>query len=431
MSQSLRRSDEAVIPVEFLFLLLAIAVLRLLLASGSQALTTVLMAWAILVVTSYLVGEFATPVRINFGLTLRTQAAFALAYVAYSGMHGVWPWCETLNVRFWLGLWLYLNFVAPLLGLGVRRFIRQRALFVSDRHRDRVPLLRWGGFECSEVIGTGDLEEWLRSRSEHTGEIPQYDLVIVDTTDYRTEYLVAGLARRYFVDFVGISSFTMVAYLLGPHPRHIATYNLDGAPRRLKRIIDIVGSVMAIALLGPLFLILALAIKLDSRGPVFYKHRRLGRNMKEFWLLKFRTMHRDADRRLKDLLASDPELEREFRASYKLKKDPRVTRIGRVLRRLSIDELPQFFNVIGGQMSMVGPRPIVKDEVKYYEDYSLLLFRVLPGATGLWQVSGRSETGYAQRVELDTSYVQGWTLVWDLRILFQTIPAVLKRRGAY
>ena len=158
---------------------------------------------------------------------------------------------------------------------------------------------------------------------------------------------------------------------------------------------------------------------------------RAGLGGRPFDMLKFRTMHRDADQRLKRILEKDPKLRAEFEATYKLKNDPRVTRVGRVLRKLSIDELPQFFNVLAGQMSIVGPRPIVKDEVKYYKDYSLLLFRVLPGATGLWQVSGRSETGYEQRVELDTRYVQNWTLLQDLGILFRTIPAVLRRRGAY
>jgi lipopolysaccharide/colanic/teichoic acid biosynthesis glycosyltransferase len=431
MNPALRRSDHVVIPVELLFLLLATTVLRVLLAPGSQALTTVVVVWALLTFTSYLAGEFETPVRLSYGLTLRTQAAFALAYVGYSGLHIVWPWCELLTVRFWLGFWLYLNLLAPLLGLLTRRLVRQRVLFVSDAHQNSVSLLRWWGFECLEVIGSAELSAWLGRESRRTGEVPDYEVIVVDTSDHRAEYEVVGLARQYFVDFVGVSSFTMTGYLFGPHPYHIEPHHLRGTLRRLKRLIDLGCSALALVLLAPLFLLVALLIKLDSRGPVFYRHRRLGRNMKEFWLFKFRTMHQDADKRLAQLLAADPELEREFRATYKLKKDPRVTRVGRFLRKASIDELPQFLNIIGGEMSVVGPRPIVKDEVRYYEGYSLLLFRVLPGATGLWQVSGRSETGYEQRVALDTRYVQGWNLLWDLKILFVTIPAVLRRRGAY
>ncbi|HDQ98882.1 MAG TPA: sugar transferase [candidate division WOR-3 bacterium] len=429
--QSLRRSDHVVIPVELLFLLLTLAILRVLLAPGSKALTTVLVLWALLTFTSYLAGEFETPVRLNFGLTLRTQAAFALAYVGYSGLPVVWPWCESLTVRFWLVLWVYLNLFAPLLGLLVRRMIRQQALFVTDTHRDRVRLLNWWGFDCREIVATDRLADWLKRESHRTGEIPDYSIIVVDVSDHRVEHEVNSLAREYFVDFIGVSSFTMTGYLLGPHPHLIEPHHLRGTLRRLKRLIDLGCSTIALVLFAPLFIAVALLIKLDSRGPVFYRHRRLGRHMKEFWLLKFRTMHPDADARLKELLAANPDLDRQFRATYKLKNDPRITRLGRILRKTSIDELPQFFNIIAGQMSVVGPRPIVKDEVRYYEGHSLLLFRVLPGATGLWQVSGRSETGYDQRVALDTRYVREWNLLWDLKILLTTIPAVLRRRGAY
>ncbi len=430
-SSALRRSEESVFVAELLFLLLAIAVLRLLFSPGSMALTSVLALWAILLTASYVAGEFETNVRINFGLSLRTQAAFALAYVAYSGIHVVWPWCELLTVRFWLGLWFYLSILAPFLGLLTRRIIRQRVLFVTDSHREKVRLLRWWGFECSEIIGGDELAGWLQKNADHHGWVEKYDCVLVDVSDRRTEDTVAGVAREYFVDFVGISSFTMTGYLIGPHPRHVASYALNGVARRMKRIIDLLCSGIAILILTPLLVGVSILIKLNSPGPIFYRHRRLGRNMREFRLLKFRTMHRDADERLQRILDSDPELAREFKATFKLKNDPRVTGVGRVLRRLSIDELPQFFNVIAGQMSVVGPRPIVQDEVKYYKDYSLLLFRVLPGATGLWQISGRSETSYQQRVELDTRYVREWTLLWDLEILVKTLPAVLRRRGAY
>ena len=156
------RTQEVIIVVEMLALLLAIAVLRLALAPGSRALTSVLVLWGILVAASYITGELETSVRMNFGLTLRTQAAFALAYVAYAGIHVVWPWCEQMPVRFWMALWIYLSFAAPLIGLVFRRTARQRVLFVSDHHRDRIDLLRWWGFECREVIGVAGLADWLR-----------------------------------------------------------------------------------------------------------------------------------------------------------------------------------------------------------------------------------------------------------------------------
>lgn len=431
MGLTLPRSEESVILLELLLLLLAIAVLRVLLAPVSKSLTSVVVLWTMLLTASYIVGEFETAVRINFGLSLKTQAAFALSYVAYSGIHTAWPWCELLTVRFWLGLWLYLNVLAPLFGLLVRRLIRQRVLLVTDDHADRVPMLRWWGFECVEVIGVGEFADWLGRHADQYGRIVDCDAVVVDIADYRTEYAASAVASDYFADFVGVPSFTVSGYLVGPHPRHIGPYAPNVVARRVKRVIDLVVTGIAILLLSPLFLTVALLIKLDSPGPVFYKQRRLGRNMRWFWLFKFRTMYQDADERLHRILDTDPELAKEFRATFKLRNDPRVTKVGKFLRRLSIDELPQLFNIVADQMSLVGPRPIVEKEVDYYRDYSLLLFRVLPGATGLWQVSGRSETSYQQRVELDTRYVREWSLWWDLGILCKTVPAVLKRRGAY
>jgi undecaprenyl-phosphate galactose phosphotransferase len=153
--------------------------------------------------------------------------------------------------------------------------------------------------------------------------------------------------------------------------------------------------------------------------------------MREFYLLKFRTMYKDAEQRLEEILKNDPVKRAEFEQTFKLKDDPRVTPLGRWLRKFSIDELPQLLNVLIGQMSLVGPRPIVEKEVGYYKDYSLLLFRVPPGLTGLWQVSGRTDTAYEERVKLDTRYVREWTLTGDLMIILKTVPAVLSRRGAY
>ncbi|MCL6465863.1 MAG: sugar transferase [candidate division WOR-3 bacterium] len=223
----------------------------------------------------------------------------------------------------------------------------------------------------------------------------------------------------------------MSAYFLSPHPRPIGPFVPYSIGRRLKRIVDLIISLLALLLLALPMLVVAILIKLTSPGPVFYKHRRLGRNMREFDLLKFRTMYKDAGQRLEEILKSDPKKREEFARTFKLKDDPRVTPLGRWLRKFSIDELPQLFNVLVGQMSLVGPRPIVEKEVEYYRDYSLLLFRVPPGLTGLWQVSGRTDTSYEERVKLDTRYVREWTLAGDLVIILKTVPAVLSRRGAY
>ncbi|MBM3313524.1 sugar transferase, partial [candidate division WOR-3 bacterium] len=336
-----------------------------------------------------------------------------------------------LYVRFWLALWLYLTALAPLVGLCLRYLTRQPVLLVTDLHLDRARMLRWWGFECRETITLEDLRGWLRTQADDRGRIARYDTLLVDIGSPKTEYLVAGLSGDYFVDFIGVPSFRLASYLFGPHPRPVASYSLSGVGRRLKRVIDLALAALAVIILCPVFIMAGIAIRLDSPGPVFYRHRRLGRNMRELKILKFRTMRRDADTQLQTLLASDPSLKHEFETTFKLKRDPRVTRVGAILRRFSIDELPQFLNILAGQMSFVGPRPIVEDEVKYYKDHSLLLFRVWPGATGRWQVSGRSDTSYPERVEMDTRYVQEWTFWEDLKIILATPRAVLSRRGSY
>jgi lipopolysaccharide/colanic/teichoic acid biosynthesis glycosyltransferase len=431
MKMNLRNNGAILVVTELLFLLFIISLLRNIFVKDSVAVTTVVAVWIILVAASYVTGEFESTARANFGLTLRTQAAFGLAYAGYSILHGFWPWAEAVTVKFWLALWLYLTAFAPVIGLCLRYLTRQPVLLVTDLHMTKTRKLRWWGFECIEVITLEDLPEWLKSNSDDRGHIAKYDTIIVDSAEPKTDYVVAGLSGDYFVDFIGIPSFKMSAYLLGPHPRPIASYSLSGVGRRLKRVVDLVLSVLAIVILSPVYVVTSIVIKFDSPGPVFYRHRRLGRNMRELRIFKFRTMHRDADKRLKDLLDSDPGLKKEFEEKFKLTHDPRVTRVGRFLRKFSIDELPQFFNVVAGQMSFVGPRPIVDDEVKYYKQHSLLMFRVPPGATGLWQVSGRNDTSYDSRVDMDTRYVQEWTFLEDLKIILRTPQAVLSRKGSY
>lgn len=199
-----------------------------------------------------------------------------------------------------------------------------------------------------------------------------------------------------------------------------------------KRIFDILFSLCALLLLSPLLLIIALVVKLTSRGPLFYGHERIGRGGRKFSCYKFRTMHPDADQRLNDLLANDPELRAEWEASHKLKNDPRVTPLGNFLRRTSLDELPQFWNVIRGDLSVVGPRPVVEKEVvRFLGDRSSKILSVRPGLTCLWQVSGRSNTSYDTRVSMDMHYVRNHSMGMDLRLIAQTIPAMITSRGAY
>ncbi len=192
---------------------------------------------------------------------------------------------------------------------------------------------------------------------------------------------------------------------------------------------------LAISLLPfllPIIGLFALLIKRESPGPVFYAHERIGHEGKTIPVYKFRSMYADADERLEKLLREDPAAKEEWECSFKLKNDPRVTKIGSFLRRTSLDELPQIFNVLRGEMHFVGPRPVVKEEIeKYYKENADYYYMVKPGITGLWQVSGRSDTDYDFRVATDRWYVLNWSLWLDIVILIKTVKVVLKKEGAY
>ncbi|KAA0122406.1 sugar transferase [Methylobacterium sp. P1-11] len=197
-----------------------------------------------------------------------------------------------------------------------------------------------------------------------------------------------------------------------------------------KRVLDATIALTALFLLLPLLLFIALLIwGSDGRSPIF-RHKRLGRYGRPFGCLKFRSMVPDGDAVLARHFAANPAARAEWEASYKLTHDPRVTALGHVLRKTSLDELPQLWNVLRGEMSLVGPRPIVQAEVVRYGADFATCFSVPPGLTGLWQVSGRSDTGYAERVALDCAYASQWSLARDLGILLKTVPAVLSQRGS-
>jgi exopolysaccharide production protein ExoY len=199
----------------------------------------------------------------------------------------------------------------------------------------------------------------------------------------------------------------------------------------LKRSFDIVGSLAGLVLLSPLFLMVALLVKLSDNGPIFYGHKRIGRGGRIFSCLKFRTMVPEGERVLAAYLAANPEANAEWIATRKLKNDPRVTRVGQVLRKLSLDELPQILNILQGDMSLVGPRPVVRDELEIYGSAAVYYLKSRPGLTGLWQVSGRNDVSYDTRVAFDRHYVENWSLFGDIRIIFKTVPAVWMSRGSY
>lgn len=197
------------------------------------------------------------------------------------------------------------------------------------------------------------------------------------------------------------------------------------------RIFDVVLSLAALTILLPLLLVVALAVRLTSKGPAIFRHRRIGRNGREFYCFKFRTMVCDADKRLATLLRENPAARAEWERDHKLRNDPRITPIGVFLRKTSLDELPQIFNVLLGTMSWVGPRPIVAGEIIRYGHRFTAYCAVRPGITGLWQVSGRNDTSYRRRVAMDVLYVRTRNLRLYGLIIFRTVPAVLRQHGSY
>ena len=207
------------------------------------------------------------------------------------------------------------------------------------------------------------------------------------------------------------------------------------APRSLridgKRILDVTIALVALLVALPTFLGIMLLVKLDSSGPVFYGHPRIGRGGRTFRCWKFRTMQMNGDLLLSERLAGSAALRREWEETQKLHDDPRITPLGRILRKLSIDELPQFFNVLCGDMSVVGPRPVVESELTRYGSSVRHYLSLRPGITGMWQIGGRSDTSYARRVAFDRLYAQSHSIGLDLWIVLRTVPAVLASRGAH
>jgi exopolysaccharide biosynthesis polyprenyl glycosylphosphotransferase len=202
---------------------------------------------------------------------------------------------------------------------------------------------------------------------------------------------------------------------------------LAGIDKLLKTILDYGLTIPGLILIFPLMLLIALIVKLDSPGPVVYRRKVMGVNGITFDAFKFRTMAVNGD----EILARSPELKAELEVNHKLKNDPRITRVGRILRKLSLDELPQLFNVLIHQMSLVGPRIISPEEMALYQQWGTNLLTIRPGITGLWQVSGRSDVSYEERVRLDMYYIRKWTLWLDINLLVRTIPAAIKGKGAY
>lgn len=216
----------------------------------------------------------------------------------------------------------------------------------------------------------------------------------------------------------------------GSKPLDVAQASNRRCAIYVKRLMDIFVALVALFLFSPLMILIFIAMKVSDPGPTIFRHVRVGKEGKRFECLKFRTMVVNADRALKEHLQKDERARREWDESQKLTNDPRITNVGYFLRKTSLDELPQLINVLKGDMSIVGPRPIVDAEMCRYGDNIKYYLAARPGITGLWQVSGRSNCSYAERVAIDTKYVRSWTIGMDISIMFRTVPAVLSQSGS-
>ena len=391
--------------------------------------------------------------RLSIGITLVFLGAVASSFLLKGG--------EMVSRQICVSAWALALIGVPLARAAVRR--------LSCRQP-------WWGLPCA-ILGAGrtgtqvvamlQARPWLGLRpvavlddDESLRRIPVGGITVEGPIVERASALAALGVRHNVLAIPGMAPDRLARLLdqLGDHVRHVyIAPALPGSPdviaearefantmvlevrqnllhpgaRATKRTLDIVsvlaGSVFVIPLVG----LFALMIKLGSRGPVFYGQRRIGRGGREFMAWKFRSMVADADAQLKLYLSQHPELHEEWERDHKLKNDPRVTWFGRFLRRTSLDELPQLWNIFCGEMSLVGPRPIVSAEIPKYGERFVLYQKVRPGLSGLWQVSGRNDTTYAERVALDCYYVRNWSVWIDLVILARTVRVVVFGKGAY
>jgi exopolysaccharide biosynthesis polyprenyl glycosylphosphotransferase len=376
---------------------------------------------------------------VSTALALTVTAAFFLGDYRFSRLWFTVGWAlSVLGVVGWR--WLAVSAYAAIRAAVVPA---RKVLIVGANTVGRDLAQELGGSRQVDVVGYVDNGSDLDEPISLVGPIAsldrlvqQYgvDEIIVALPPARREQLgriiSKGFGRPVQVKFAAADLGAMLPERL-ELTRHGGRSYIGFAPVApvswLKRASDLILGVTALTGLAPVMIAIAIAIKLDSPGPVFYAQERVGKDGTRFKMLKFRSMRPDADRILAELRAKNE----VTGALFKMKNDPRITRIGRFLRRSSLDELPQVFNVLRGQMSLVGPRPSLPSEVATYEDWQLGRLRAIPGMTGLWQVSGRSDVPFHDMVRLDLHYIRNWSLWLDLEIILRTVPAVIGNRGAY
>lgn len=307
------------------------------------------------------------------------------------------------------------------------------------------------GYEIVGLIEDEFEDRPLLHKYPHIGTFADAEKAIVESGVQDVIIAVPGLERKYLLDLIYrvqpcVRSLTIVPDLFGVPINNMTVDTLVNEKtlllkihnnmmkmrnRILKRTFDFVASFFGTLLIAPILLLIAAAIYIYSPGPIFFAHMRIGENGKLFPCYKFRSMVMNAQTVLEDYLSRNPEAREEWERDFKLKDDPRITPIGRFLRKTSLDELPQLFNVIKGEMSLVGPRPIIDKEIPRYGKYINDYYLVRPGITGYWQVSGRSDVDYDSRVQMDSWYVRNWSFWQDIVLLVKTVGVVLGRRGAY
>jgi len=302
--------------------------------------------------------------------------------------------------------------------------------FIDVGFKDEILPVGSSVYNSFEVVGgLDDLESVINDKDVEELIIASSSLRRQQLLDiFQSSSSIPGLNLRLTSGLFEIISTGMRVKELASVPLIEVNKNrISGADATLKLMLDYSLAILTLALIWPFMLLIAIAVRLDTPGPTLFRRRVMGVGGHEFDAFKFRTMRTDGDQ----VLANNPELQEEFNCDYKLKDDPRVTKVGRILRKLSLDELPQLFNVLLGQMSLVGPRMISPPEMDKYGKWGLNLLTVKPGITGLWQISGRSDLSYDERIRMDFQYIRNWTIWKDIYILLATIPVVILRKGAY
>ena len=388
---------------------------------------------------------------------LRTLVIFfviELAIIAFSKLY--------VSRTLWMLTWFWAVFLVPLVRVSLKKLLLKLNLYQKDTiiigsGRNAKDVYRaladesYLGFSLCYFVLSDTIPE------DGMGEIKvidakNKDIISLLQLDTKTVQFILALDDEILLDswlrYLALNKCRSVSVI--PNIRGIPLYGTDmsflfshemlllrvnnnlakRSSRILKRTMDIVGSLAIITLLSPVLLYLYFSVKKDG-GNAIYGHPRIGRNGKTFKCLKFRSMVMNSKEVLDELLRTDPEARAEWEKDFKLKNDPRITKIGAFIRKTSLDELPQLFNVLKGEMSLVGPRPIVAEELDRYQDDVEYYLMAKPGMTGLWQVSGRNDVDYNTRVYFDSWYVKNWSLWNDIAILFKTVNVVLKKDGAY